>query len=178
VICYYLGHFKKLTESLFESNKKRRVDMAVIGNISNFFQDLDDSIEAALVEVERASPKNGSRLSLLGNNIVTVLDTSYRKAIAHYPKAALAALVVCSIAAVLLFPFSLSLVALGASCFIFYKYEKRLFSAINIYNEAHCSEWTADPEVKKVLKLAVEGREVVRDGNVLQTVGSFLRRAF
>jgi hypothetical protein len=146
-MCYYLSHFKRLIKLLFESNKNKRLDMALTANIGNFFHDVREATGKAV----GALPEECSRISLIGNGIVIVLDTSCRKATAHYPKTVLVALIVSSVAAVLLLPFSLSLFVLGANSFFLYNHGRRLFGVIQIYNMLHISEWTAAPEAKHLV---------------------------
>ena len=148
------------------------VAMTITENISCFFQDVHQTI-TLLNATADSQVIWGSGLSYAKNYSVAVLDITYRKAIAHYPKPILIALVVNSIAAILL-PSLGSLFVLGVNCLFFYTYEKFLFKAIHDYDEANISEWIAPTEVKLRVILIIEGREFVQ--TVYQAARSFFSR--
>lgn len=141
--------------------------MSIIANVRYYFADVRQEVE----NIRPLDPNNNA-LKNFALEVLNITHIACSKAVIHFPKTMVVALIISSIVNLIFFSFG-SLFLLCLNLYFLYKYESLMDRSIRTYNVAHVSEWFSSPEAKAAVITVINGEE--RIVNLLHNIGTYLR---
>lgn len=144
--------------------------MAIQENLLNLFRDIGQD---GYYTISSLIDSHDQSLKKYFIEPIALLQRSFEKAVIHYPRTILLALIVSTICSVVFFSIG-SLFIIAVNSYLFYKNEGLIFRSIRTYDAFDCSEWSAIPDYKQSIILLIKGENLVR--NSFQCLGDFFRQ--